>query len=161
MEATRDSLADTGSTSKYSTIIHGDFWSNNMMFHHDDDGNPVKVKLLDFQMLARGLPSRDIFYFLYVNTDKEFRKNHYEDLLRAYHQVLAGYMKEENMEVTFQEFKAEVDKKRLGGFLGGAIVSQYSLILLSSFSEAPLLTLLCSVNMPSKYAHISLTLSSR
>ena len=30
--------------SKIETVVHGDFWSNNMMFSLDNDGKPTGVK---------------------------------------------------------------------------------------------------------------------
>ena len=33
-----------GGASKIETVVHGDFWCNNMMFSDDKDGKPVRVK---------------------------------------------------------------------------------------------------------------------
>ena len=33
-----------GGSSKIETVVHGDFWCNNMMFSDDKDGKPIRVK---------------------------------------------------------------------------------------------------------------------
>lgn len=35
---------------KYCVITHGDAWNNNILFLHDENGNVVDVKLVDFQV---------------------------------------------------------------------------------------------------------------
>lgn len=47
--------------SKFQTIVHGDFWSNNMMFHCDEEGKPDKVRFFDYQMMMVGHPVQDIW----------------------------------------------------------------------------------------------------
>merc|ERR1711860_88684 len=71
--------ADKIGNDSLTTLIHGDFWSNNMMFRYEDS-KPVQVKVLDYQMMMIKKPFQDIFYFLYVNTDRSFRKT-YLDLV--------------------------------------------------------------------------------
>ena len=37
-------------SSKLVTMTHGDFWNNNMMFSESEDGSPLAIKFLDFQV---------------------------------------------------------------------------------------------------------------
>ncbi len=68
--------------SRLITVTHGDFWSNNMMFHHDGEtGEPRSLKIIDFQMMGRGHPAVDICYLLHVNTDSEFRGEFHKTVL--------------------------------------------------------------------------------
>ena len=36
----------------FTTMVHGDFWANNMMFRHDDKGEPASVKFIDLQVIC-------------------------------------------------------------------------------------------------------------
>ncbi|XP_018566832.1 uncharacterized protein LOC108907577 [Anoplophora glabripennis] len=75
-----DSLAN----GKYSTIIHGDCWSNNMMFKYDDAGKLIDVRFLDFQLVRLGSPVCDLSYCLYSGGKKEIFDN-LDHLLQIYH----------------------------------------------------------------------------
>ena len=48
-----------------------------MMFSKDE----TQVTLLDYQIMVRLHPARDIWYFLAAITDAEFRKAHLDDLV--------------------------------------------------------------------------------
>lgn len=64
-------LEEKNDPSSILTIIHGDVWSNNLMY--DDPDDPKKIKLIDYQMLTRRHPARDLFYYFYNSTDRAFR----------------------------------------------------------------------------------------
>ncbi|XP_068896004.1 uncharacterized protein [Tenebrio molitor] len=75
-------------TGKYFGILHGDCWSNNMMFKYQDPQNHSKVEdmnLLDFQLCMIGNPVCDLSYFFYSGGSKEhFDK--LENYLNIYHE---------------------------------------------------------------------------
>ena len=108
-------ILTSGEDSKFSTIIHGDFWLNNIMFSDDRKS----VKLIDFQMCAKRHPSNDIWYFLYNSTDQEFRKKYSDDLIKAYYEVFSQYFDKLDQDHSFEVFKKEVDDFRVYGFLMG------------------------------------------
>ncbi len=104
------------------TMIHGDFWSNNMMFAHDNEGNPTDIKLIDFQMMGRGHPALDICYLLHINTDSEFRSKHLETVLREYYQVFSTYL-DKDLNMNFKIFEKEFQERRQYGLVLGLLVS--------------------------------------
>ena len=55
------------------TCCHGDFWSNNIMFKYDKDGNVNGTVLVDFQLILYGNPLYDVLYLLYISADSQFR----------------------------------------------------------------------------------------
>jgi len=105
------------------TIAHGDFWSNNMLFSHNEDGSPDAVKFIDFQMMARSHPARDICYFLYVNTDRAFREQHLDEVLREYFESFSHHLKESKKEISYEDFRREFDQRREYGLIFGMIVA--------------------------------------
>jgi thiamine kinase-like enzyme len=109
-------------SSKITTIIHGDLWSNNMMFSNDSDGIPGKIKLLDFQMGHVAHPAIDLCYFLYSNTDSAFRKNNLDRCLREYFVVFRKYLTGLE-DFGYDEFKKEYDSWLEPGIISGMTVT--------------------------------------
>ncbi len=108
-------------SSPIATIVHGDLWTNNMMFSGDADGNPEEVRLLDFQAGRIAHPALDLAYFLYCNTDAVFRKAHLDRCLREYFGVFGLYLT--GLEgFGFEEFKREWDKYLEAGMIMGMLV---------------------------------------
>jgi thiamine kinase-like enzyme len=73
---------------KYFGILHGDCWSNNMMFKYQNTLNQSKLEdmnLLDFQLVIAGTPVYDLSYFFYTGGSKELFDK-LEDYLNIYYE---------------------------------------------------------------------------
>ena len=80
--------------SKYDTLVHGSFWSSNILFQYPSkEGVPDKALLVDFQQIGLGDPCRDILSLLYTNTTAAFRAKHTDTLLKNYFNTLRQYFK--------------------------------------------------------------------
>ena len=104
-------------TSKESSIIktmtHGDFWVNNMLFSSaDPEADDLMVTLLDFQLNILSHPGRDIWYLLYVNTDREFREKHLQTVLQEYFRAFSAYLQMEDVKFSFENFLKEINRIR-------------------------------------------------
>lgn len=115
------------SDSKILTITHGDLWSNNMMFAHDDEGKPTKMKLLDYQMSSIGHPAVDLCYFFYITTDRAFRRMHLIQCLRWYFETLSSnYLAHSLRHFSFNDFLKEfADYREVFSWLGLAVSKYY------------------------------------
>jgi len=90
-------LADSSSTLKrvmepvepLSVLCHGDFNRNNLLFRYDDGGRPVDALAYDMATVRYGSPALDLSFFLYMNTDRRTRDDHWDALLDAYCETLA------------------------------------------------------------------------
>eukprot|EP00096_Caligus_rogercresseyi_P001449 TRINITY_DN1231_c0_g1_i6.p1 TRINITY_DN1231_c0_g1~~TRINITY_DN1231_c0_g1_i6.p1 ORF type:complete len:491 (-),score=120.25 TRINITY_DN1231_c0_g1_i6:271-1743(-) len=105
--------------SPIDTLCHGDFWSNNILFSYDDEGVVKDLNIIDYQLLNYGHPCYDLVYFLYLNTDLEFRDNHLEGVLRLYHETFSSYVaetKESGFEYPFEDFLTDFNWHRSVGF---------------------------------------------
>ncbi|KAJ8977353.1 hypothetical protein NQ317_017768 [Molorchus minor] len=71
----------------YSAVLHGDCWSNNMMFKYNEDNKLTDMRLLDFQFANVGTPVSDLSYFLYSGAGKEVL-DELDRYLRLYHTSL-------------------------------------------------------------------------
>ncbi|XP_052132910.1 uncharacterized protein LOC113208855 [Frankliniella occidentalis] len=76
-----------------NAILHGDCWTNNVLFKYSKAGSVEEVCLLDFQLARFGPPVLDIAYLLYCCTVREFRDKHLDKLLREYHDQLSANLR--------------------------------------------------------------------
>jgi len=78
-------------TEPFSVINHGDCWNNNLMFKYDEKSNiPQKICLLDWQLGRYSSPVLDITYFMFSSTDRALREEHYDKLIKIYHNALSN-----------------------------------------------------------------------
>ncbi|KAJ3659966.1 hypothetical protein Zmor_011627 [Zophobas morio] len=79
----------------YSVILHGDCWSNNMMFKYEKSANTKKlidIRLIDFQVVRIGSPVCDLSYCLYSGASKEIFDK-LNDYLKIYYDSFATFVK--------------------------------------------------------------------
>ncbi|XP_065571953.1 uncharacterized protein LOC136034604 isoform X4 [Artemia franciscana] len=107
------------------TIIHGDFWSNNMMFKLGDNDKPSDFRMIDWQASRVEHPVADISYFILANTTSEFRKSHLKEVLTEYYSKHVSYLSKFGHDLTdysFEKFMEEYNKNMFKGFLLALIV---------------------------------------
>ena len=56
---------------------------------------------------------RDLWYFLYSSTNREFRSNHLEEVLKYYHHEVSVFWRMENFEMSFEDFMSEMNEVKL------------------------------------------------
>lgn len=69
----------------WATLVHNDFWVNNMMFKHDDRGEPVSVKIVDFQLCAYNYGLHDLIFFLVSSANKDILDHKLDDMIDFYY----------------------------------------------------------------------------
>lgn len=77
----------------YAVVCHGDCWSNNSLFKYDINGNPIEVRLIDWQLTRYASPVTDILYYLFGSVEKNLRDSHYRIFLNTYHHSLSNHLK--------------------------------------------------------------------
>lgn len=89
-----DIAADCIDTKSIESIVitHADIWQNNIMFKCDENGKPIEVRLLDWQMARCSSPVLDIVYCIFCCTTKEVRDEHYDEFLETYHRSLSTHI---------------------------------------------------------------------
>ncbi|KAF5295929.1 hypothetical protein FQR65_LT19863 [Abscondita terminalis] len=78
--------------SEHAVIVHGDFWTVNILFNYQDGGVPSDVLFLDWQFARIGSPAFDISQLLLICCNKETRNKHYHDLINAYYKSLSSFL---------------------------------------------------------------------
>lgn len=107
----------------FTTLNHGDLWTNNVMFSYSED-KPVSVKFLDFQTCRYGSPALDINYFLYTSTTARVRDRYMDDFMRTYHRSLSRTLRQLGLNSTMNltDLRREVDSTSLYGFLAAHLI---------------------------------------
>ena len=68
----------------WATVIHGDFWINNLLFHRNEHSEIDDVKFIDFQAYHYDSLLKELHYFLVISLDEETLDNHIVDLVNFY-----------------------------------------------------------------------------
>lgn len=93
-----------------NVLNHGDCWNNNIMFKYTESGEIFDCKLIDFQIRSYGTPAVDLLYFLFSSAKNEVRRDHMEELLQLYcdilNEKLSGYNCKERL--SFENLQQEV-----------------------------------------------------
>ena len=62
------------------------------MYKHDENGKPIEMKLVDWQITRLGHPGTDIAHFLFTSTNPQTLRNHLDELVNHYYDVLSSAM---------------------------------------------------------------------
>ncbi|XP_065222472.1 uncharacterized protein LOC135847021 [Planococcus citri] len=74
-------------TNSTSTIVHGDYLRNNVMFKYENN-IPNDLIMIDMATLRYGSPVLDLASVLYINADQDTRDKHWDALIDAYYAAL-------------------------------------------------------------------------
>lgn len=69
----------------WATLVHHDFWVNNMMFKYDESGKLINMKIVDFQLTIYNYGVNDLIFFLISSARKEVLDNHLDDMIDFYY----------------------------------------------------------------------------
>nr|CAD7599398.1 unnamed protein product [Timema genevievae] len=72
----------------FASILHDDLCVNNIMFCYEaDKKTPKDLKIIDFQFQFYDSPAKDLLFFLFTSTEVGLVVDHYDDMVRLYHQT--------------------------------------------------------------------------
>ncbi|KAG7204917.1 hypothetical protein KM043_005309 [Ampulex compressa] len=77
----------------WSTIIHADFWVNNIMFHRDENGTVDDVKFVDFQNYLFFSPLREMVFYLFCSVDDTVDNEQIEGLMTLYYETFTSTLR--------------------------------------------------------------------
>ncbi|XP_037922352.1 uncharacterized protein LOC119658746 [Hermetia illucens] len=73
---------------EFNVLLHGDLWVNNIMFQHDENGQPKDILLIDYQMARYGSPVQDLIYFILSSTEYSIKVSEFDYMIKYYHREL-------------------------------------------------------------------------
>lgn len=97
---------------------HGDFWVNNYLFKYEE-GKPVDVIFVDFQLCYFSSPGIDLNYFLNTSPQANVRENKRDQILEGYYKHFTQTLADLNVKNIPCEatFKKEVLAREYYGFM--------------------------------------------
>lgn len=69
----------------WTTLVHNDFWVNNVLFKYDKTGKPINMKIVDFQLTIYDYGVHDLIFFLISSSRKEVLDEHLDDMIDLYY----------------------------------------------------------------------------
>lgn len=113
-----------------ATLCHGDFTLNNIFFKTESDGQ-IRPMLIDFALLRYSTPVVDLSTFLYLSCSNETRKEHFFDIIRAYHDILKKHLLDAGVQnIDKYSYDALLDDFRRGALFGFVIASFFLIFLM-------------------------------
>ncbi|MFT5696903.1 MAG: aminoglycoside/choline kinase family phosphotransferase [Myxococcota bacterium] len=116
--------------------VHGDYRLDNLMFGTAAGGAPVAA--VDWQTLSIGHPGRDVAYFLGNAMPSAQRREHEQELVRAYYDALVG------QGVANYSFEECFDDYRYGHFQGPLVTVLGAMAVLQTDRGDEMFMAMCS-----------------
>lgn len=102
----------------YATLIHNDFWVNNVMIKLDNN-KPSAIKMVDFAVYDYGSPYHDLLFFLFSSVQPNVLTRHFNEFLQVYYNNFSNRLKQlecDSLVQSFEEMKEEIDKEAKSEF---------------------------------------------
>ncbi|KAA0202977.1 EcKinase 14 [Hyalella azteca] len=112
------------SSQEFTSICHGDAWTNNFLFRYDNAGKAVECKFLDFQFNRVGSLALDLNYLFYSSLDEGIRKQNLDSVLSVYQSSYECVLKAagSNSKLTLNQLKDEFKSKQKFGLISGLMM---------------------------------------
>ncbi|KAH8413074.1 hypothetical protein KR009_007804 [Drosophila setifemur] len=97
----------------FTSIIHCDYWINNLMFQYDPSAKPSQLKIIDFQTAQYDSVVHDIIAFLLSSVDTAILEIHFEHMLEIYYDAFVCCLRRVGAALSdynYEAFRAEVKR---------------------------------------------------
>ncbi|XP_018375895.1 PREDICTED: uncharacterized protein LOC108769419 [Trachymyrmex cornetzi] len=121
-----------------STLCHGDFVLDNILFKTENDGQ-YRAILIDFAFLRYTTPVVDLSTYFCLSCSNEVRKDKFFEIIQAYHDALKEYLLEANIwDSEKYSYDALLDDYKRGSLFGFVIASSYLPVLMGYLKKGNL-----------------------
>ncbi|XP_059620966.1 uncharacterized protein LOC132264697 [Phlebotomus argentipes] len=114
-----------------NVLIHGDLWTNNIMFTFDEKNNAKDLLFVDLQFSSWTSPVVDILYFAHNSLKEDIRQTKITELIQYYHTQFATLLRKLNTKKkipTLREMHMMVLEKEFMAFLAGVMMQPIMLV---------------------------------
>lgn len=97
----------------FATIIHNDYWVNNTLVLRDDQGRPIKNKMVDLQLTVYDSGVYDLLFFLFSSVVNSVLDESFDELIRIYHDTFIESLSDYNVDLSpfsWEAFRKEVEE---------------------------------------------------
>lgn len=112
-------------TDEFCVLNHGDCWINNIMFKENERGQPVDLRLVDFQMAVYSSPAIDLHYFLNICPEFSIIYDKDDYFVELYLNTLKETMEKikcKTIPPTMQQLKQALHKRRAYAVFAGVVL---------------------------------------
>ncbi|XP_075982060.1 uncharacterized protein LOC142980513 [Anticarsia gemmatalis] len=115
---------------KYSVIVQGDCWTNNVMFRFEEDKLADTI-LIDYQASRNASPAYDLLYMILNCVDYDTRKQHFIRWIDYYHEELEKSLSHYGLKVNFvyPRDRLDADLMRYGKLMFGLCAFLASMLI--------------------------------
>lgn len=97
----------------WGTMSHSDYWTSNTMLLRDENGNPLKNKMVDLQLMTYNSAVRDLVFFLFTSVTNDVLDQHYDEFIRIYYESFVGNLKDFHLDLSpfaWEAFRKELNE---------------------------------------------------
>ncbi|XP_002020945.2 uncharacterized protein LOC6595597 isoform X1 [Drosophila persimilis] len=94
----------------FTTLVHGDLWINNLMVKYNDDGVPVKLKIVDFQIAQYGSLVHDIIFLLFSSVETKVLDENFYNLLKIYYNAFIKSLRAVGVDTNSYRYETFLDE---------------------------------------------------
>lgn len=84
----------------FATMVHSDYWVSNTMMLRDENGKPLKNKMVDLQLMQYSSPIRDLVFFLFTSVINTVLDQHCDHFIEFYYNAFIDNLKDFNVDLT-------------------------------------------------------------
>ncbi|XP_076239248.1 uncharacterized protein LOC143182242 isoform X2 [Calliopsis andreniformis] len=106
-------------------LNHGDCWINNIMFRENEKGEPIDLRLVDYQMAVYSSPAIDLLYFLNICPEFAMKYDRDDYFLEVYLSTLNKTMTKigcKRKPPTIEQLKEAMHKRRIYAVFAGVVL---------------------------------------
>ncbi|XP_060806478.1 uncharacterized protein LOC106135581 [Amyelois transitella] len=125
--------------SRFSVVVHGDAWTNNIMFQFEKNV-PKEVVFIDYQMIKLGSPVNDLQYMIFNCTDYNTRHQHFHEWIDFYHSELEKCLQKFNLDVNevYPRNQLDADLRKYSKLYLAVVIMSHSMLIRKSEDAAKL-----------------------
>ncbi|XP_076374821.1 uncharacterized protein LOC117220611 [Megalopta genalis] len=110
---------------EFCVVNHGDCWINNIMFKENEKGEPVDLRMVDYQLSGYSSPAIDLIYFLNTCPELSIKYDKDDYFVELYLNTLKETMKQIGCKTnapSLKQLKASMHKRRAYAVFAGLVL---------------------------------------